>query len=270
MAEQVDKLRELLKMPMIRRADSGDNGRDGRRSHIAGQGNNSCAADGSQAPTMWCRDRLAGRLVELSGNGAVASLTAAMGLVLDAQRQSEPAAWIHGLNSDEDRPSRRFRPKGGPKRGHGSTQARRHRPSGTDDMATFYPPDAAACGIDLEALVIVDAGTSANAARAAERLLRSGAFGLVVLDLGKHPNISPALSGRLAALAKRHDAAVLCLTRKSRESTSIGPLVSLRAEAVRVENERGTFLCKIDVIKDKESGPGWSVSEVVHGPHGLR
>ena len=46
---------------------------------------------------MCIRDRLddlAGRLTELSGVGAVASLTAATALVLEAQLRGEPCAWI--------------------------------------------------------------------------------------------------------------------------------------------------------------------------------
>src|SRR5262245_19192061 len=46
------------------------------------------------APARFCRDQLAGRLVELSGVGPVAALSAAIGLVLEAQEQGEPAAWI--------------------------------------------------------------------------------------------------------------------------------------------------------------------------------
>src|SRR5206468_10846817 len=55
-------------------------------------------------------------------------------------------------------------------------------------------------------------------ARAAERLLRSGAFGLVVLDLAG-ADLNMAIQGRLVTLAQSHDAAVVCLTR-SEEHTS--------------------------------------------------
>src|SRR5262245_63854142 len=99
------------------------------------------------APRL-ARDQLGGRLVELSAQGAVATLTCAVGLVLEAQVQAEPVAWI--------------------------------AIAGT----SFYPPDLADSGVDLAALVVVRAPKLLSGVRAAERLLRSGAFGLVVLGLG--------------------------------------------------------------------------------------
>ena len=48
--------------------------------------------------------------------------------------------------------------------------------------SSFFPPDLHAGGIDLEALAVVRVPDAAAAARAADKLLRSGAFGLVLLD----------------------------------------------------------------------------------------
>jgi recombination protein RecA len=182
----------------------------------------------------WSREQLSGRLTELSGVGAVASLTSAVGLILDAQLASEPVAWI------------------------------------TRPDTLFYPPDVADSGVDLDALVLVKVSDAYGAARAAERLLRSGAFGLVILDLGKDARIPTGVQGRLVNLAKKHDAAVVCLTDKGTESTSIGSMVSLRAEVVRNKLEDGRFRCKVNVLKDKCRGPNWTHSEVVRGPAGLR
>ena len=67
----------------------------------------------------WTLDELTGRLTELSGQGAVASLTAATALLLEAQLRGEPCAWILLPGS------------------------------------SFFPPDLAASGVDLEALVVV-------------------------------------------------------------------------------------------------------------------
>jgi recombination protein RecA len=194
---------------------------------------------------------LAGRLVELSGDGASAALTLAMRLVLDAQQAGEPVAWLSSS-------------------GH-----------------TFYPPDAAESGIDLEALLVVRIGIEprqagarkAGAAEpplgqrlasAAERLLRSGAFGLVVLDLGKDAALSQPMQSRLLGLAQRHHAAVLCLTQKAESSASLGSLVSLHAQAVRVWLGKERFACELRVLKDKRRGPVWSEREVYRGPLGLR
>jgi len=190
-----------------------------------------------QAPVvnepLWTREELAGRLTEISGVGAVASLTSAMGLVLDAQIQSEPVAWI------------------------------------TLPDTSFYPPDARDSGVDLAALVIVRVPGACEAARVADRLVRSGGFGLVVMDLGKDARIPTGQQGRLVSLAKKHDTAIVCLTAKSRDSASLGSMVSLRAEVVRGKGEDGHFHCKVGVLKDKCRGPGWSHTEVVRGPAGL-
>src|SRR4051812_19349566 len=101
----------------------------------------------------FCLPELAGRFVELSGQGASAALTYAVKLVLDAQTRAEPCAWI------------------------------------TSTASSFYPPDLEQSGVALEALVVVRVNAQHAAlhkmqAVAAERLLRSGAFGLVIVDLG--------------------------------------------------------------------------------------
>lgn len=208
---------------------------------------------GAQSPSVteprFCIEELAGRLVELSGEGASAVLTAAIRLILDAQAKAEPAAWI---GSDE---------------------------------SSFYPPDAAESGVDLATLVVVRlprnvarSSTSgkpmhslpALAAVAAERLLRSGAFGLVILDLGARAALSQPLQSRLLGLAQHHRAAVLCLTEKSEDVASLGSLVSLRAHVSRTWLGGERFECELRVCKDKRRGPVWSEREVCRGPMGLR
>jgi len=190
-------------------------------------------------PEEWGLAALRGRLVELSARGATATLTAAVGLVLEAQGASEPVAWITT---------------------HGS----------------FYPPDVADSGVDLAALVVVRVPSTHDspvvAARSAERLLRSGAFGLIVLDLAgircPADEISMAHQGRLVTLAQAHDAAIVCLTDKTRETASIGSLVSLRVEALRSRAKDG-FELTMRAIKDKRRGPSWTRSIKVRGPAGM-
>jgi recombination protein RecA len=212
-------------------------------------------ADERNDPALdrWRLDALRGRLVELSARGATATLTAAIELVLEAQQASEPAAWI------------------------------------TLGNTTFYPPDAAASGVDLAALVVVQVRDISTAARVAERLLRSGGFGLIVLDLcssdpdgalggdiavaggelsaGTSAVVPIAHQGRLVTLAQTHDAAVVCITEKPSDAPSLGSLVSLRAEALRLHapkdgdhgeaGERGYHLT-LHALKDKRRGPGWT------------
>ncbi|MBI1851482.1 MAG: recombinase A [Planctomycetes bacterium] len=193
-----------------------------------------------EAPSAWRLATFRGRLAEISGGRASATLTLAFRLVLDAQKVGEPVAWI-----------------------------------GTTSSA-FYPPDVADGGVDLAALVVVRVPEVCVIPRAAERLLRSGAFGLVLLDLGGRARLSLAAQTRLASLALAHDAALLCLTEKDADRQSQGSLVSLRAEAVRRANEnagdyeRNRFSCEARVQKDKRRAPGWTHRENFRGPDGLR
>jgi recombination protein RecA len=194
-------------------------------------------AQPAPVPRTWSYRTCAGRLIELSGTRTAPLLTLAFALVLDAQRAGEPVAWVQGVGS------------------------------------TFFPPDAARNGIDLKSLAVVrlpPAGLArAGLVRAAARLLRSGAFGLIALDLGGDAGIPDALLGKLGQLAQQHDTAVCCLTVKRPERPSLGSLVSLRGEATRKRQGEDRFSCVMRVLKDKRNGPGWTHEEVAHGAPGL-
>ncbi|MFT3696577.1 MAG: recombinase A [Kofleriaceae bacterium] len=187
----------------------------------------------------WDLDALRGRLVELSARGSTATLTAAMELVAEAQIKAEPVAWI------------------------------------APAAGTFYPPDVADSGIDLSALVVVRVRDGVGAARVAERLIRSSAFGLVVIDLcspnsegGASADLSTAIQGRLVTLAQTHDCALICITEKSPDTASLGSLVSLRAEALRI-TERDQATVTVKALKDKRRGPNWARSIKRRVPAGL-
>jgi recombination protein RecA len=107
------------------------------------------------------------------------------------------------------------------------------------------------------------------AARAADHLIRSAGFGLVVLDIGEDERLPRALLARLAGLAGKHGTALLCVTEKDARRSSLSSLVSLRAEAVRLDDGDGRFRCEVRVLKDKRHGPGRTYCEVCHGPDGL-
>lgn len=190
-----------------------------------------------RAPT-WTLGELSGRLVEISGGQAAAHLTAAFGLVLEAQLCGDPAAWV------------------------------------TLEHSAFFPPDAAAGGVDVEALPVVRVPDTRAAGRAADHLVRSGGFGLVVIDLSESPkerSVSlpvPVLT-RLLGLARAHDVAVLILTKKSPETASINSLVSLRADAQWSACDGRYDVC-VRAIKDKRGGPGWTHVETCRGPAGVR
>lgn len=189
---------------------------------------------------------LRGRLIELSGAGATAALSAAVQLVWEAQVAAEPVAWIALRGS------------------------------------SFYPPDVVEGGVDLSALAVIRVPDVTSAGRAAERLLRSNAFGLVILDLAgpdcviernvvhrtRDKALSIANQGRLVTLAQQADCLVVCITSKKRGWESMGSLISLRADASRERDEQG-FCVSLRVLKDKRRGPGWGRRERAKGPAGL-
>lgn len=182
----------------------------------------------------WNRAELAGRVAELCGGRASAAFTFAVSLLLDAQEQGEPAAWI------------------------------------TTRESAFYPPDAAANGIDLAALVVVRTPGVEHVPRAADQLGRSGAFGLLILDLGAGARVPTPLLSRLLGLAQKHDMAVVCLTEKASDQPSLDSLVSLRADVFRSRQSPGRFACTLRVAKDKRHAPGWGETLLCRGPAGVQ
>jgi recombination protein RecA len=182
--------------------------------------------------TSWTLDEVAGRLVEISSSTAAAALTMAFTLIRQAQARGEPVGWV------------------------------------TLAESCFYPPDVARGGIDLSALAVVRLARAGDIARAGEKLLRSGAFGVVVLDLGG-ADIPMPLQTRLTGLAHRHHSALICLTEKESAAFSLGSLVSLRAHAERKRLADNRFACALRVLKDKRRGPTWHYEGIYSGPAGL-
>ncbi len=177
---------------------------------------------------------LRGRLVEVQSDGQGASLSVVFDVLLEAQEAGEPVAWVTATSS------------------------------------VFCPADAALGGVDVSALVVVRVRNVVSGLRSAERLLRSGAFGVVVMDLGPTPQVPVGALGKLVKLAQHHDAVVMGVTGSRRGRVSLGPLVSLRVRTERARGAEGLFSCSVDVLKDKRSGLGWSSSWDWSGPSGLR
>jgi recombination protein RecA len=182
-------------------------------------------------PSRWTLPEITGRFVEISASAGSASLTLTFSLVREAQQRREPVGWV------------------------------------TSQESFFYPPDAACRGVDLASLAVIRV-LDANIPRAGEKLLRSGGFGLVVLDLGV-ADIPVPLQSRLTGLAQHHHTGLVCLTEKQSMTFSLGSLVSLRAHTERKQISNNSFVCRFHVLKDKRRGPTWSHEELCRGPAGL-
>ena len=182
---------------------------------------------------------LRGRLVELSSYRPSASLSLVCTLLLAAPKHSTPVAWI----------------------------------SVTRD--SFYPPDLAANGVDLSVLPVVWVPDAPGAIRAADWLLRTGAFGLLVIDLYGSPRSSISLHFRqahlmkLARLTQSCGCTVCFLTVKSEGASSLGSMISLFARVRRSRDAAGRFHLELKVVKDKRRAPVWKHVEQIDGPPGL-
>ncbi|MDE0445784.1 MAG: hypothetical protein OXH96_03850 [Spirochaetaceae bacterium] len=185
------------------------------------------------AGRLWRPAELAGRLCELASDPHGVHLTLACALIRSFQQAAEPVAWV------------------------------------TASRATFFPPDAAHCGVDLAALPVITVPGPEAVLGVADRLTRCGAFGLIVLELGAHLDVPAAILGRLARLARCHDTALLCLTTPESEIT-LGSLVALRGRGFRTATRHpGSFHCGIRVLKDRRRGPGRSLAVTCHAPYGM-
>lgn len=156
-----------------------------------------------------------GRVVELCAGAG--RLTLAASFVRAAQAEGDLAAWV--------------------------------QPEG----AGLYPPDLAAAGVSLDELVVVHTPTASGpeaVARAAELLLRSGGFGLAVLDLCAARPRGEGWVVRLGGVTRRHGARVVLLTALRAEATSAGALVAVRARPRR-RFEDGRFALEAEVLRDR-------------------
>lgn len=231
-----------------------------------------------QEIAKWGLARLAGNLVEISGTADSGVLSSALALVAEAQH--------HQLRLEKLRYRRHSAPNPtpGPGAHPDSTPNSAENPALIAWIATtrslFFPPDAVESGIALEQLVLLRLETPGAQIRAATRVVHSGAFGLVVVDLADSlppessgtpsvresgPN-SAAASGRtprsrsgtprglphlsrLAGLAHKYRAAVVLLTDKPPAAPSLDPRVGKRFDASRRGND-----IVITVLKDKGNG----------------
>ncbi len=198
----------------------------------------------------WRLDRLCGRLTEVIG---FARLSAAAVLVSEAHRCGKDVAWVSAVDS------------------------------------LFFPPDLERWGVAVDRIPVVLTAADGNAeapaegvasantcydrspdvaarsAQAAEALIRTGAFALIVLDLGE---VRPAtrLLGRLLRLAGTSSVAVVALTEGD---PSLGSLVGVRVNTSHSGPIDGRLTVDITAVKDKRRRPYWRVREVCCAPDGM-
>ncbi len=184
----------------------------------------------------WSLEALAGRLVELTAATGAAVLTLASLLVYEAQESGEPVAWVTTLDQ------------------------------------SFFPPDLASTGVNLQALPVVRVEEAKQLGRAASQLMRGGAFGLVVVDLCNTPvqhTLPIPTQTRLLGLTQKHDATCLFLTTKTKKVPSLSSLVSLRGQCCIQRRASDEFVCRLRAVKDKRHAPGWTHEVNCRGPLGL-
>jgi hypothetical protein len=179
----------------------------------------------------WHFDNLIGTLAEVSEERPFGAVSFAADIIAEAQTQIEPVAWVTGTES------------------------------------IFFPPDLRSRGIDLSAVAVIRVRGETDSLMAAEWLVRSGAMGLVIVDLEVHGNVTDASLGRLLKLAERNLCAVLFLTRKRGQDPSLGSRISLRGCITR--SGSGPFVTDIRTTKDKRLNSSSRQNRWYHGPSGM-
>jgi hypothetical protein len=133
----------------------------------------------------------------------------------------------------------------------------------------LFPPALAAAGVRLERLLCIPAAEPIAAARAADIVIRSGAFGVVVIPaLPSGRGTGSATWTRLASLAHRANALLVALG--ADPSTELRYFASVRVETaierVRWNGENGHlselagYDVRATVRKHKRAAPGASAS----------
>ena len=199
-----------------------------------------------------------GLLVEFSGTRQSARLSSVVSALRAAQSKGETTAWVQ------------------------------------DAHGPLYPPDLAEAGVDLSALAVVRVPASPGRrrgypgrealVRATEMLVRTGAFGFVIVDVreeerrpirrdpssGAPWRLPPAWQGRLLGAVRDHGSRIVFLSSHPPFRESVGSLVGLRLEPHRVRVAPGLFAIEHQVLKNKPGLPFADASETRRGPWGLR
>ena len=175
----------------------------------------------------WKFSSLVGEVIEMPSGPMTCAISFAGDLILSAQTIGEPCAWVHATKS------------------------------------IFFPPDFHTLGVDLNALALIKVDTAQKAAYCAERLIKSGGFGCVVVDLPRESWFSVALQKRIANYVRKERACVLYLiqTLEGEDYERLGSSTSIFAESDRLEDTT-LRIClrkkgrRFECIKERDGTPG--------------
>lgn len=120
---------------------------------------------------------LLGRLTEVTAHRNTPWLTLLCRLLLDTQSHEEPAIWVASIPEK-----------------------------------VFYPPDFQKNGVNLSLLPVVFAPDNQGAGRATEKLLRSGTFALIIVEVQAPVLLPDAIMGRMVTLAAKSRTAVVLVS----------------------------------------------------------
>jgi recombination protein RecA len=180
---------------------------------------------------------LAGKVVEFSGWNQSACLSLTIPLILECQSGNKECAWI--LPSSE----------------HGGS--------------LFFPPDFAEAGIACSRIPIVRSKNAQDSFAIAEKLVRSGGFGLVVLDLTEGKRVRASTIGRINSMTQRFKTLALCLTRNPPGHPSLDPMISIHIHISVFAAPGRNCTVKATVQKDKTQAPGLNMKWLYETPIGL-
>jgi hypothetical protein len=119
-----------------------------------------------------------------------------------------------------------------------------------DLQAIPFPPDLSDAGIDLQRLLICRAGSGEERMHAVDRLLRSGAFSLTVVDFGWDEQPDPGTLARFMRLCERDETTLTLVTPGAVAAASPAVRLHLRADlATAGDPLDGTV--EVDVLRTR-------------------
>ena len=181
------------------------------------------AADAAEANDVgtWADHVPLGRISELTGGGAVSRTTLAVSLIAKAQAEGESCAWVQSMRSPD-----------------------------------LFAPDLEQAGVQVESLPVVRVpALLREVLKASELLLRSGGFGVVIVDLSAaSARVPMAALARLQGLAREHSARLVFLTPDA--EAALGSPVSVRVRPQRARASAG-FVVEPNLLRDKAGVGGF-------------